>query len=179
MSPPDKHGFCSLGPSVDCTRAAIQNAKHIIAQVNPKMPRTFGDGILHMSHCDAMVESETDLPELPNHKPSSVEEKIGSLIADNLVQDGATLQMGIGSIPDAVLEKLKDHRDLGIHSEMFSDGVVDLVECGAITNAKKTVQTGKIVGGFVLGTRRLYDFLDDNPFVVMCDISVNILLSPI
>ncbi|CAD5124898.1 DgyrCDS13149 [Dimorphilus gyrociliatus] len=171
VSPPDKHGFCSLGPSVDCTRAAIQNAKHIIAQVNPKMPRTFGDGILHMSHCDAMVESEADLPELPNHKPSAVEEKIGSLIADNLVADGATLQMGIGSIPDAVLAKLKDHRDLGVHSEMFSDGVVDLVECGAITNAKKTVQTGKIVGGFVLGTRRLYDFLDDNPFVVMCDIS--------
>ncbi|XP_064649750.1 4-hydroxybutyrate coenzyme A transferase-like [Lineus longissimus] len=171
VSPPDKHGFCTLGPSVDCTRAAIQNAKYIVGQVNPYLPRTFGDGVIHLSHFDAVVECEMPLP---SGKPSVLtleERKIGRFIADNLVQDGATLQMGIGSIPDAVLSKLENHRDLGIHSEMFSDGVVDLVEQGAITNAHKKLQTGKIVGGFAFGTKRLYDFLDDNPFVVLYDIS--------
>ncbi|CAH1775592.1 unnamed protein product [Owenia fusiformis] len=170
VSPPDKHGFCSLGPSVDCTRAAIQNARCIIGQVNKKIPRTFGDGIVHQSHFDVMVETDEDLPVLKPHPQSDVEKKIGKFIAGNLVADGATLQMGIGSIPDAVLACLGNHRDLGVHSEMFSDGVVDLVYKGSITNAKKVIHTGKIVGGFSLGTKKLYDFLDNNPFVVMCDI---------
>ncbi|KAK4321638.1 hypothetical protein Pmani_007585 [Petrolisthes manimaculis] len=172
VSPPDKHGFCSLGTSVDCARAAVQNAKHIIGQVNPCMPRTFGDGLIHKSHFDAMVDGLANLPE---HKPrprSDVENKIGSLIAENLVVNGATLQMGIGNIPDAVLASLGDHKDLGIHSEMFSDGVVDLVEAGCVTNTHKTFHPGKIVSSFIVGTRKLFNFVDNNPFVVMCDVSV-------
>ncbi|KAK7019663.1 hypothetical protein SK128_008263 [Halocaridina rubra] len=172
VSPPDKHGFCSLGTSVDCARAAVQNAKYIIGQVNPCMPRTFGDGVIHKSHFDAMVDGIENLPE---HKPkarSDVENQIGKLIADNLVVNGATIQMGIGNIPDAVLASLKNHKDLGIHSEMFSDGVVDLVEAGCITNTHKSFQPGKIVGSFIVGTRRLFDFVDNNPFVTMCDVAV-------
>jgi acyl-CoA hydrolase len=171
VSPPDEHGFCTLGPSVDTARAAVQNAKYIIGQVNVNMPRTFGDGVIHKTHFDAMVEAHHPLPEIHKTEPSAVEHKIGQLIADNLVQDGATLQMGIGSIPDAVLCKLVNHRDLGIHSEMFSDGIIELVRTGVITNAKKVIQTGKIVGGFAFGTKELYDFMNNNPFVVMCDIS--------
>ncbi|UYV79295.1 hypothetical protein LAZ67_17001978 [Cordylochernes scorpioides] len=184
VTPPDAHGFCSLGTSVDCTRAAIQHSKYIIGimissllksykrsvcpgQVNSKMPRTVGDGLVHSSHFDALVEGEMDLPD---HKPpvlSDVEKKIGQLIADNLVVDGATLQMGIGSIPDAVLSALMNHKDLGIHSEMFSDGVIDLVENGCVTNARKRIQPGKIVGSFSIGSKRFYDFMHNNPFVVM------------
>nr|XP_006812038.1 PREDICTED: uncharacterized protein LOC100372560 [Saccoglossus kowalevskii] len=171
VSRPDDHGFCTLGPSVDCTRAAIQNAKHIIGLVNPKMPRTFGDGIIHKSHFDALVEDEFDLPEKPRHVLTDEEKSIGRYIAENLVEDGATLQMGIGSIPDAVLEQLQNHQNLGIHSEMFSDGVVDLIKSGAVTNAHKKIHQGKIVGGFCVGTRSLYDYMDDNPFIVMCDIA--------
>lgn len=171
VTPPDKHGFCSLGPSVDCTRAAIQNAKYIIGMANRHLPRTIGDGIIHQSHIDAMVECDFPIPELKKGKPSEEEEKIGKLIADNLVEDGATLQMGIGSIPDAVLAKLTNHKDLGIHSEMFSDGVVELVENGNITNAKKAIQTGTIISSFAVGTKMLYDFMDDNPFVEMCDVA--------
>jgi len=171
VSPPDEHGFCTLGPSVDTARAAVQNAKYIIGQVNVNMPRTFGDGVIHMSHFDAMVQADYPLPESHKTAPTPVEEKIGQLIADNLVQDGATLQMGIGSIPDAVLCKLSNHRDLGIHSEMFSDGIIELVRQGVVTNARKTIQTGKIVGGFAFGTKDLYNFMNNNPFVVMCDIS--------
>ncbi|UYV79294.1 hypothetical protein LAZ67_17001976 [Cordylochernes scorpioides] len=165
VTPPDAHGFCSLGTSVDCTRAAIQHSKYIIGQVNSKMPRTVGDGLVHSSHFDALVEGEMDLPD---HKPpvlSDVEKKIGQLIADNLVVDGATLQMGIGSIPDAVLSALMNHKDLGIHSEMFSDGVIDLVENGCVTNARKRIQPGKIVGSFSIGSKRFYDFMHNNPFV--------------
>ncbi|XP_076067130.1 succinyl-CoA:acetate/propanoyl-CoA:succinate CoA transferase isoform X2 [Oratosquilla oratoria] len=171
VSPPDKHGFCSLGTSVDCARAAVQNARYIIGQVNPCMPRTFGDGVIHKSHFDSMVDGLANLPE---HKPkdrSDVENQIGKLIAEELVEDGATLQMGIGNIPDAVLASLTNHRDLGIHSEMFSDGVVDLVEAGCITNTFKMFHPGKITGSFIVGTRRLFDFVDNNPFVVMCDVS--------
>lgn len=171
VSPPDEHGFCTLGPSVDTARAAIQNARYIIGQVNKFMPRTFGDGVIHVSHFDAMVKADNPLPETHLTEATPVETKIGQLIADNLVQDGATLQMGIGSIPDSVLTKLTNHRDLGIHSEMFSDGIVELVEAGVVTNARKVIQTGKIVGGFAFGTKRLYDFMNNNPFVVMCDIS--------
>lgn len=132
------------------------------------MPRTFGDSIIHQSHFD--FAACIDEP-LPSHggKPSSEQEtKIGQLIAENLVADGATLQMGIGNIPDAVLNALHSHKDLGIHSEMFADGVVDLVEKGCITNAKKTIHKGRIVGSFLIGTKKLYDFVDNNPFIGKC-----------
>ncbi|XP_076365197.1 succinyl-CoA:acetate/propanoyl-CoA:succinate CoA transferase-like [Tachypleus tridentatus] len=167
VTPPDNHGYCSLGSSVDCTRAAVQHSKVIIGQVNPRLPRTFGDGLIHKSHFDALVEGQLELPELKPPKLTDVEVTIGKLIADNLVVDGATLQMGIGSIPDAVLASLKGHKDLGVHSEMFSDGVVDLVESGCITNHQKKIQPGKIVGSLTFGTRRFYDFMDNNPFIMM------------
>jgi acyl-CoA hydrolase len=170
VTEPDEHGFCSLGPSVDCTRAALMHSKYIIGQTNINHPRTFGDGLIHMSHIDALVEGNLPMPERKKSTPTDVEEKIGNNIAENLVAEGATLQMGIGSIPDAVLSKLKGHRDLGIHSEMFSDGIIPLVECGAITNARKVLHPGKIVGGFAYGTKKLYDFMNNNPFIVMCDI---------
>lgn len=171
VSPPDKHGFCSLGTSVDCARAAVQNAKYIIGQVNPCMPRTFGDGVIHKSHFDAMVDGLDNLPEHCPKARSEVENEIGRRIAEELVDNGATLQMGIGNIPDAVLASLKGHKDLGVHSEMFSDGVVDLVEAGCVTNTHKFYHPGKITGSFLVGTRRLFDFVDNNPFVVMCDVS--------
>lgn len=136
-----------------------------IAQINKQLPRTFGDAIIHSSHFD--FAACIDEP-LPSHggKPSSEQEtKIGQLIAENLVEDGATLQMGIGNIPDAVLSALHNHRDLGIHSEMFADGVVDLVKNGSVTNAKKTIHKGRIVGSFLIGTKKLYDFVDNNPFI--------------
>ncbi|XP_046441896.1 4-hydroxybutyrate coenzyme A transferase-like [Daphnia pulex] len=170
VSPPDQHGFCSFGPSVDVTRSAVKNAKYIIGQVNPKIPRTFGDGTIHVSHLDCIVNVDEELPMRYPAKSSPIEIAIGRLIADNLVENGATLQMGIGNIPDAVLSSLKSHTDLGIHSEMFSDGVVDLVEAGCITNSQKKILPGKIVGSFCLGSRRLYDFLDNNPFIVMGDV---------
>ncbi|KAL9953208.1 hypothetical protein ACROYT_G040586 [Oculina patagonica] len=170
VSPPDKHGFCTLGPSVDCTRAAIQNAKYIIGLVNPRCPRTHGPGGIHQSHLDVLCVSEFKLPELKIKPESPEEAKIGQYIAENLVEDGATLQMGIGSIPDACLSRLLDHKNLGIHSEMFSDGVVALTERGAITNAFKNVLPGRCVGSFVIGTEKVFEFIDNNPFVVMLDV---------
>jgi 4-hydroxybutyrate CoA-transferase len=169
VSPPDKHGYCSLGTSVDIARAAVQTAKVVIAQVNPHMPRTHGDGLLHMSNINALVVYEEPLPEIPRSQPTDIERAIGKHCA-SLVEDGATLQMGIGAIPDAVLAALTHHQRLGIHTEMFSDGVIDLVERGVITGEEKKVHPGKIVSGFVMGTRRLYDFVDDNPLVVLLDI---------
>eukprot|EP00794_Sanderia_malayensis_P009661 gene9661-10648_t len=171
VSPPDPHGFCSLGPSVECTRAAIQNAKYIVGLCNPQCPRTFGDSQVHQSHLDAFVYIDHPLPAGHPRIPSKEDTIIGSLIAENLVDNGATLQMGIGAIPDCVLASLKGHKDLGIHTEMFSDGVVDLSKEGVITNSKKVIHTGKIVSGFAIGSQRVYDFLHNNPSVVMCDIS--------
>ncbi|XP_077283969.1 succinyl-CoA:acetate/propanoyl-CoA:succinate CoA transferase [Arctopsyche grandis] len=170
VSPPDVHGYCSLGTSVDCVRAGLVNSKIIIGQINPHMPRTFGDGIIHVSHLDYAVKHEVPLPEHGGKPPTEVEQKIGQLIGDNLVDDGATLQMGIGNIPDAVLASLKNHKDLGIHSEMFSGGVIDLVNRGCITNNKKTIHRGRIVGSFLIGTKALYDFVDNNPFIEMLEI---------
>lgn len=167
VTPPDAHGYCSLGTSVDCVREALTHSKIIIAQVNPNMPRTFGDALIHESHIDFAVNINTPLPSHGGKPPSDVETKIGRNIAENLVDDGATLQMGIGSIPDAVLSALGNHKDLGIHSEMFADGVVDLVEKGCITNNKKTLHKGRIVGSFLIGTQKLYDFVDNNPFIEM------------
>lgn len=171
VSPPDNHGFVTLGTSVDCALAAVQTAKYSIGQVNSNMPRTFGDGVIHMSQLDALVEGNLPLPEMSKRKPTAVEEKIGSLVAESLVDEGATLQLGIGRIPHAVLSKLTHHRDLGIHSEMISDGILNLIKLGVITNAQKTVQQGKIVGSFAYGTKDMYSFMNNNPSVVMCDVS--------
>jgi len=171
VSPPDKHGYCTLGTSVDIALSAVRNAKTVIAQVNPKMPRILGDGIIHQSKFTAMVWEDTDLIEV-NYaaKTDRITEKIGQTVA-GLVEDGATLQMGIGSIPDAVLRSLSGHKGLGIHTEMFSDGVVSLVEKGVVTNEHKKVECGKILSTFILGTRKVYDFADNNPFVSCMDVS--------
>ncbi|HMB52940.1 MAG TPA: acetyl-CoA hydrolase/transferase C-terminal domain-containing protein, partial [Thermoanaerobaculia bacterium] len=170
VSPPDRHGYCSLGTSVDVSRAAVQEARHVIAQVNPQMPRSHGDGLLHVSRLDAVVEVDEPLPEAAPPPLGEVERAIGRHVA-GLIEDGATLQMGIGAIPDAVLRSLTNHRDLGVHTEMFSDGLVDLVERGVVTNEAKRIHPGKIVATFVIGSRRLYDFLDDNPLVAMLDVA--------
>lgn len=163
VSPPDKHGFCSLGTSVDVAKSAVKYAKKIIAQVNPNMPRTHGDGFIHVSRLNAMVESHDLLPQV-NYSSiaSEAEIAIGKKIAE-LIEDRSTLQMGIGAIPDAVLQSLGHCKDLGIHTEMFSDGIIDLMKSGVITNAYKKKHRGKVVTSFALGTNRLYDFIDDNP----------------
>lgn len=163
VSPPDKHGFCSLGVSVDITRSAVKNAKHVIAQVNQQMPRTHGDGLIHISEIDTLVEVNEPLPEVDYGKEvSDCERTIGKNVA-SLIDDRATLQMGIGTIPDAVLECLGNHKDLGVHTEMFSDGVMHLMQKGAITNKFKRKHRGKVATSFAIGTRQLYDFVDDNP----------------
>jgi len=171
VSPPDKMGYCSLGTSVDTARAAVTNANHIIAISNPEMPRTFGDGLIHSSHIDVLVES-TGFPLHERHTKAigPQEKKIGEIIAQNLVEDGATLQMGIGGVPDAALESLNQHRDLGIHTEMFSDGILDLVANNNITNAKKALHPGKLLVSFVYGSSKLYKFLHDNPMVLFGDV---------
>lgn len=171
VSPPDVHGYCSLGTSIDAAKTAVQTAKKVIAQVNPQMPRTHGDGHVHISKFDAMVWEDAALPEVNySGKSDAVAEKIGYNIA-GLVENGATLQLGIGAIPDAALKQLSNHKGLGIHTEMFSDGVVPLVEKGVITNEHKVIRPGKIVTTFALGTRKLYDFLHDNPAVSFMDVS--------
>lgn len=169
VSPPDRHGYCSLGVSVDVTLAAVQSARVVIAQVNPHMPRTYGDGLIHHSRLHATLPCEDPIPERTRRAPGAIELAIGRHCA-GLIEDGATLQMGIGTIPDAVLAALGNHRRLGIHTEMFSDGVVDLVERGVITGEEKVIERGRIVAGFVHGTRRLYDFIDENPLVHLHDI---------
>ena len=170
VSPPDKHGYCSTGVSVDITNAAIDTAKHVIAQVNENMPRVHGNGIIHVSAMDALVECHDPLFELEIKPPTEVEMTIGNFIA-GIVEDGATIQTGIGGIPNAALKALKDHKHLGMHTEMFSDGIMDLVKSGALTGREKVRQWGKIVSGFCIGSRELYDFVDDNPIVEMRDIS--------
>jgi acyl-CoA hydrolase len=169
VSPPDNHGFCSLGVSVDCSRAAVQAAKFVIAQVNPNMPRTHGDGVIHVDQIDAFVDGDDPLHEVPPPELSDIERAIGKYCAE-LIEDGATLQMGIGAIPDAVLGALGGHQNLGIHTEMFSDGAIDLIESGVINGLHKRSHPGKVVATFVMGTRRMYDFIDDNPQVAMLDV---------
>ncbi len=166
VSPPDEHGYCSLGPSVDVTRAAVDHARSIIALVNPQMPRTHGDSFVHVSRLDYAVQIDAPIYEVARRVPDATQLRIGQQVAQ-MVEDGATLQLGIGAIPDAVLQALADRRDLGIHTEMFSDGVLDLIENGAITGARKAIDQGKIVASFVVGSRRLLDFIDDNPLVEM------------
>lgn len=166
VSAPDKHGYCSLGVAVDYALTAVRTAKTVIAQVNDQMPRTLGDCFVHVDEIDCIVECSAPLPELPPARIGPVEEAIGRHCA-SLIRDGDTLQLGIGAIPDAVLLFLKDKKDLGIHSEMISDGVVELIEKGVVTCRRKSLDPGKCVVAFLIGSRRLYDFVDDNPFVEM------------
>ena len=171
VSPPDRHGYCSLGVSVEATVAAIENAKIVIAQVNPQMPRTFGDGILHESEIDYLVAVNEPIF---GHEPtpfSKEEEKIGEYVA-SLIEDRSTLQMGIGSIPNAALSKLKNHKDLGLHTEMFSDGVIDLIESDVINCNYKGTLRGRVLATFLIGSKRLYDFVSDNPFIEMKESSM-------
>ena len=170
VSPPDEHGFCSFGVGVECTKPATEVAKIIIAQVNPQMPRTLGDSFIHVDKITYCVEVDAKLKELPqvsknlSHTEREIYRKIGKYIAE-MIEDGSTLQLGIGSIPESVLSFLGDKKDLGVHTEMFSDGVVKLVEDGVITNEKKTIHQGKIIGSFTLGSRVVFDFVDNNPII--------------
>jgi acyl-CoA hydrolase len=171
VSPPDAHGYCSLGTSVDIAKAAVDMAKYVIAQVNTKMPRTHGDGFIHCDRIDAMVWQDAELPEVNySSKINAAVQQIAYNVA-SLVEDGATLQMGIGSIPDQVLKNLTGHKNLGIHTEMFSDGIIPLIQKGVITNSQKKLNTGKSVTSFIAGTRQLYDFVNDNPAVRVMDIA--------
>jgi 4-hydroxybutyrate CoA-transferase len=166
LSPPDEHGFCSYGVEVGLTKAPAESARIIIAEVNQQMPRTLGDAFIHVSRINHIVPVDYPLAEakMTSEGESELATRIAGYIAD-LIPDGATMQMGIGAIPDAVLGFLYDKRDLGIHTELFSDGVIDLIEAGVITNARKTLHPGKIVAGFIIGTKRLYRFVDDNPII--------------
>jgi len=171
ISPPDKHGYCSLGVSVDVAVSGVKNAKHVIAQVNTKMPRTHGDGIIHIDEIHSLVESNDDLPEVDYHSGiTSLEIEIGKYCA-SLIEDRSTLQLGIGTIPDAVLAQLHHHKDLGVHTEMFSDGVIELVKLGVITNKFKKKHQRKILTSFTIGSRELYDFIDDNPLFAFLESS--------
>lgn len=169
VCPPDEHGYVSLGTSVDATLAAVEMAKTVIAVVNPKVPRSFGDALIPMSMIDIFVEDDTPL--LPAHfsEPNEQEVAIGKYCAE-LIEDGACLQMGIGAIPNAVLAQLGNHKDLGIHTEMFADGVLPLVEKGIINGKNKALDKGKMVSTFLMGSQKVYDFLDNNPMVAMMDV---------
>jgi acyl-CoA hydrolase len=170
VSPPDRHGYCSLGTSVDVSLAGVQMAEKVIAQINRKMPRTHGDGLIHIKEIDFAVEVDDDLPEIPFIDLTEQEMAIGRNCAA-LIEDGATLQMGIGAIPNAVLKALDNHKNLGVHTEMFSDGLIPLIESGVVSNDRKRIHPGKVVSSFVMGTRRLYDFIDDNPEIVLLDVA--------
>ncbi len=171
VSPPDKHGYCSLGTSVDVARSVVDTAGIVIAQVNKRMPRTHGDGFLHVDAIHSLVWQDTELPEVDySAKATAAVKQIGKNVA-SLIEDGATLQMGIGSIPDQVLQNLTTHRYLGLHTEMLSDGVIPLLEKGVIDNSRKRLNVGRSVTSFLIGTRRLYDFVDDNPQVRVMDIA--------
>jgi 4-hydroxybutyrate CoA-transferase len=166
LSPPDEHGFCSFGVESGLTKTPAESARTIVAEVNQQMPRTLGDTFIHVSKLDFVVPVDYPLMEMPMSEDGSSElsNKIASNIAE-LIPDGATMQMGIGAIPDAVLNFLYDKKDLGVHTELFSDGVIDLFAAGVITNARKTLHQGKITAGFAIGTRRLYEFIHDNPII--------------
>jgi len=171
VSPPDRHGYCSLGVSVEATVAAIENAKKVVALVNPQMPRTFGDGILHISEIDYLVEVDVPIYSHEVSPFSKEEEQIGKYVA-SLIEDRSTLQMGIGSIPNAALAQLKNHKDLGLHTEMFSDGVIDLIENDVINCNYKGTLRGRVLATFLVGSKRLYDFVNDNPFIEMKESSM-------
>jgi 4-hydroxybutyrate CoA-transferase len=162
VSPPDEHGFMSLGTGVDCTLTAARYGRRVIAEVNSQVPRTHGDAFLHVSEVAAIVENDHPLREVAPPAPTEVHHRIAAYVA-SLIPDGATLQTGIGGIPDAVLSCLDHHKDLGIHTEMFSDGVIPLIEAGVINGRRKTLHRGKLVAGFVIATHRTFDYIDDNP----------------
>ena len=170
VSIPDQHGYCSLGVSVEASLAAIDNAKHVIALINHQMPRVHGEGIIHISELDTFVEANRPIPEFLMPEPSEVENKIGDHIA-NLIEDRSTLQMGIGTIPNAVLSRLGNHKDLGLHTEMFSDGVIDLILKDVINGNYKGISPGRAMTTFLAGSQKLYDYVNDNPFVEIraCD----------
>ncbi|MDO5038064.1 MAG: acetyl-CoA hydrolase/transferase C-terminal domain-containing protein [Tissierellia bacterium] len=169
VTPPDDHGYCSFGISVDYTRPAAEAAKLVIAQVNHQMPRTLGNSMIHVNDLDIVVEYEEDLPQLMPPKIGDIEMQIGKYCA-SLIKDGATIQLGIGAIPDAVLQFLDDKKDLGLHTEMFSDGVIDLIEKGVINNAAKTYMPDLSISTFLMGTQRLYDFVDNNPSIYLASV---------
>ena len=164
VSVPDKHGYCSLGVSIEATLAAIENAKIVIAQVNPQMPRTHGDGIIHHTEIDLFVECNEPIPTHEMPASSEVENKIGDYVA-SLIEDRSTLQMGVGVIPNAVLSRLTNHKNLGLHTEMFSDGVIDLILKDVINGNFKAINPGRALATFLMGSKRLYDYVDDNPFI--------------
>lgn len=170
VSPPNKHGYVSLGTSVDATLAGIENADVVIAQVNKFVPRSHGDALIHISMIDHFVEHDVQMHYHHMPAPDDIDTAIGNYAA-TLIEDGATLQMGIGSMPNAVLSALTNHKNLGIHTEMFSDGILPLVEKGVITNSQKVIEPGKIIASFVMGTQAIYDFMDDNPMVSMRDVA--------
>jgi acyl-CoA hydrolase len=170
VSPPDVHGYCSLGTSVDISLAAVESAQYVIAQINVQMPRTHGDGFIHISRIHSAVECDEALPEITIEPLNETAKSIGKHVAE-LIEDGATLQLGIGTIPNAVLSFLNNHKNLGIHSEMFSDGILPLVESGVINGSQKNKHRGMIIGSFAVGTKRLYDFMHDNPILKMLDFS--------
>lgn len=170
VSKPDEHGYCSFGVSIDCIKAAAEHAKMVIAQVNENMPRTLGDAFIHINDIDYLVEYNSPIVEIPVPVIGDAEREIGRLCA-SLIQDGDTIQVGIGGISDAVLLSLKDKKDLGIHSEMLSDEIVDLIESGVITNSKKEINRGLTVVSFVLGSKKLYDYVNNNPSIKMHQIS--------
>ena len=169
VSTPDQHGYVSLGTSVDATLAAVECADHVIAVVNKYVPRAFGDAMIHSSKIDIFVEDDQPLEEAHFTTPNEVEVKIGKYCAE-LIEDGATLQMGIGAIPNAVLAQLGGHKNLGIHTEMFADGVLPLVEAGVINGEAKNIDKGKMVSTFLMGSQKVYDFIHDNPGVMMMDV---------
>lgn len=164
VSVPDKHGYCSLGVSIEATLSAIENAKTVIAQVNPQMPRTHGDGIIHHTEIDLFVECDETIPTHYLPESTEVENKIGDYVA-SLIEDRSTLQMGVGVIPNAVLSRLTNHKDLGLHTEMFSDGAIDLILKDVINGNYKGVTPGRALATFIMGSKRLYDYVDDNPFI--------------
>jgi 4-hydroxybutyrate CoA-transferase len=161
-SPPDEHGFCTFGVEVGLTKPAAEAARIVIAEVNDRMPRTLGDSFVHVSRLTHIVPVSYPIVEVPMGSPGDIQKRIAGYIAE-LIPDGATMQMGIGEIPDAVLLYLKDKKDLGVHTELFSDGVIELIEQGILTNAAKTLHRGKAITGFALGSQRLYDYIDNNP----------------
>lgn len=171
VSPPDRHGYCTLGTSADIAISAVRHARKVIAQVNPRMPRVLGEGIFHISSFDALVWVEAELPEV-NYAETvdPVAVKIGEHVA-TLIEDGSTIQMGVGAIPNAILATLSGHKDLGVHTEMFSDGLIPLVQSGVVNNSRKKVNPGEVVSSFILGTRKVYDFVDDNPYVHCKDVA--------
>ncbi len=170
VSPPDRFGYCSLGVSIDTTKAVIETAETVIAQINPSMPRTYGDGLIHINNFNFMIEHNSPIYEAKVSPPTEIDKKIGYHVA-SLIEDGATLQMGIGNIPNAVLASLTNHKRLGVHSEMFSDGLIPLIEKGIVTGEDKIIDRGKVVATFAMGCKSTYDFMDNNPVIKMKEVS--------